>query len=249
MSEVRERHPILTIEEILYDLNGATVFSKLDLKWGFHQITLEEQSRDITTLVIHPGLYRYKRLMFGITSAPEKYKKIIYDVIRGCNGLANIADDLIVYGCDLKEHDRNLHEVLQRLRDSGLTLNGDKCQFRLPKLTFFGHELSKKGVAPSDEKIAAVVNARAPKNISEVRSFVHLVQYSAKFIPNFSHEAEPLQDVYKMLRKEHVLVWCIILHNRKHLRGLSNSCQLVEHWRIFRTSAKPECVPKKSTPV
>ena len=195
VSEERERHPNLTIEEILYDLNGATVFSKLDLKWGFHLITLEEQSRDITTLVIHRGLFRYKRLMFGITSAPEKYKKIIYDVIRGCNVLANIADDLIVYGCDLKEHDRNLHEVLQRPRDSGLNLNGDKCHFRLPKLTFFGRELSKKGVAPSDEKIAAVVNSRAPKNISEVRSFVQLVQYSVKFIPNFSHEAEPLQDV------------------------------------------------------
>ena len=96
--------------------------------------------------------------------------------------------------------------VLQQLRDSGLTLNGDKCQFRLPKLTFFGHELSKKGVAPSEEKIAAVVNARAPKNISEVRSFVQLVQYSAKFIPNFSQEAEPLR---KLLRKGQVFVWGI----------------------------------------
>ena len=84
--------------------------------------------------------------MFGITSAPEKYQKIISDLTRGCNGIANIADDLIVYGRDLKEHDKNLHVVLQRLRDSGLTLNGDKCQFRLPKLTFFGHELSKKGL-------------------------------------------------------------------------------------------------------
>ena len=79
-------------------------------------------------------------------------------------------------------------------------------QFRLPKLTFFGHELSKKGVAPSEKKIAAVVNARAPNNISEVRSFVQLVQYSAKFIPNFSQEAEPLR---KLLRKGHVLVWGI----------------------------------------
>ena len=144
--------------------------------------------------------------MFGITSAPEKCQKIISDVIRGCNGAANIADNLIVYGRNLKEHDKNLHVVLRRLRDSGLTLNGDKCQFRLLKLTFFGHQLSKKGVAPSEEKIAAVVNARAPKNISEVRSFVQLVQYSAKFIPNFSQEAEPLR---KLLRKGHVFVWGI----------------------------------------
>ena len=201
---VRERHPIPTVEEILYDLNGSTVFSKLDLKWGFHQVELEEESREITTFVTHRGLYRYKRLMFGISSAPEKYQKIISDVIQGCSGAANIADDLIVHGADLEEHERNLHAVLQRLRESGLTLNGEKCQFRLHRLTFFGHDLSSEGVAPSEEKIAAVVNAQAPKNVSEVRSFVQLVQYSSKFIPNFSQAAEPLR---KLLRKGQPFVW------------------------------------------
>ena len=181
---VRERHPIPTIQEVLYDLNGATVFSKIDLKWGFHQVELDEDSRDITTFVTHRGLYRYRRLMFGITSAPEKYQKIISDVLAGCKGVANIADDLVVYGADLWEHDANLHKVLTRLREKGLTVNGDKCQFRLPKLTFFGHKLSAQGVAPSEEKIAAVVYARPPQNVSEVRSFVQLVQYSAKFIPD-----------------------------------------------------------------
>lgn len=200
----RERHPIPTIEEILYDLNGSTVFSKLDLKWGFHQVELEEESREITTFVTHRGLYRYKRLMFGISSAPEKYQKVISDVFRGCNGVANIADDLIVHGADLEEHDRNLNAALQRLRESGLTLNGEKCRFRLHRLTFFGHDLSSEGVAPSEEKVAAVVNAQAPKNASEVRSFVQLVQYSSKFIPNFSQVAEPLR---KLLRKGQPFVW------------------------------------------
>nr|XP_058962028.1 uncharacterized protein K02A2.6-like [Pocillopora verrucosa] len=91
----RERHPIPTIEEFLHDLNGSTVFSKLDLRWGFHQIELDEESRQITTFVTHRGLYRYKRLMFGITSAPEKYQKIVSDVLQGCEGVANIADDVI----------------------------------------------------------------------------------------------------------------------------------------------------------
>ena len=168
----REGHPIPTIEEILYDLNGSTVFSKLDLKWGFHQVELEEESREITTFVTHRGLYRYKMPMFGISSPPEKNQKVISDVTRGCNGVANIADDLIVHGADLEEHDRNLHAVLQRLRESELTLNGEKCRFRLHRLTFFGHDLSSEGVVPSEEKIAAVVNAQAPKNASEVRSFV-----------------------------------------------------------------------------
>ena len=127
---IRERHPIPTIEEVLYDLNGSTVLGKVDLKWGFHQVELEGESREIITFVTHLGLYRYKRLMFGISSAPEKYQRIISDVIRGCKGVANIADDLIVPGKDAGEHDKNLHAVLQHLKERSLTLNGAKCQFR-----------------------------------------------------------------------------------------------------------------------
>ena len=70
---IRERHPIPIVEELLHDLNGSTVFSKVDLKWGFHQILLSEDSQHITTFMAHRGLYRYKRLMFGVKSAPEKY--------------------------------------------------------------------------------------------------------------------------------------------------------------------------------
>ncbi|PFX12923.1 Uncharacterized protein K02A2.6 [Stylophora pistillata] len=88
---VRERHPIPTVEELLHDLNGSTMFSKIDLKWGFHQILLSEESRHITTFVTHRGLYRYKRLMFGVTSAPEKYQQIIRDVLRAINKMASIA--------------------------------------------------------------------------------------------------------------------------------------------------------------
>ena len=98
----REGHPVPTIEEVLYDLNGSTVFSKLDLKLGFHQVEFETESR-ITTFITHQGLFQYKRLMFGITSAPEKYQKIVKDVLIGCKGVANIADDLIIHGCGIKE--------------------------------------------------------------------------------------------------------------------------------------------------
>ena len=70
---MRERHSIPTVDDILYQLNGSAVFSKLDLRWGFHQIELEDQSRSITTFIAHKGLFRYKRLLFGINSAPELY--------------------------------------------------------------------------------------------------------------------------------------------------------------------------------
>ena len=157
---VREQHPIPTVEELPHDFNGSTVLSKIDLKWGFHQILLSEESRHVTTFVTHRGLYRCKRLMSGVTSAPEKYQQIIQDVLKGCAGVANIADDLIARGKDIEEHDVRLLAVLDRLSEVGLTVNGDKCQFRLTKLTFFGHELTSNGINPSEEKVAAIRDAR-----------------------------------------------------------------------------------------
>ena len=136
---IREHYPIPTAEELLQDLNGRTLFSKIDLKWGFHQIFLSQKSRHITTFVTHRGLYRYKRLMFGVTSAPEKYQQVIRDVLRDCEGVANIADDLVVHDKGVEEYDRRLFAVLDRLSEVGLTVNGDKCEFRLTKLKFFGH--------------------------------------------------------------------------------------------------------------
>lgn len=190
---VRERQPIPTIEEVLLDLNGSTVFSRVDLKWGFHQILLAEESRHVTTFVTHRGLYRYTRLMFGVTSAPEKYQQIIRDVLRGCEGVANIADDLIIHGRGEEQHDKRLLAVLDRLREAGLTLNKDKCEFRLPRLTFFGHEVTQTGIEPSEEKVAAIRQAGPPQNVSEARSFLGLAQFVSKFVPDLSSIAEPIQ--------------------------------------------------------
>ena len=91
---VRERNPIPTFDEVLYDLNGSTVFSKLNFKWGFHQVELEEESGEITTFVTHRGLYRYKRLMFGISYAPEKYWKIVSDVLQWSSEHCGLSDCL-----------------------------------------------------------------------------------------------------------------------------------------------------------
>ena len=94
---VRERHPITTVHEILHDLNGNTVFSKLDIKWAFHQVELSEASRPITTFATHKGVFRYNRLMFGVSSVPEMYQRVIQQVSEGCDGVINIHDDIIVH--------------------------------------------------------------------------------------------------------------------------------------------------------
>ena len=158
---IRECDPIPTVEELLQDLNGSTFFSKIDLKWGFHQILFSQDSRHITTFITHRRLYWYNRLMFCVTSAPQKYQQVIRDVLRGCQGVANIADDLFVHGKGVEEHDSRLFAVLDRLIEVGLTVNGDKCEFRLTKLKFFGHELSSDGVSPSEEKISTIRDARS----------------------------------------------------------------------------------------
>ena len=123
---IKERHRIPAVKEFLHRLNGSAMFSKLDLKSSFYQIVLDEGSRPIATFMTHRGLFPYRRLMFGLSSAPEKYKKIICDLLKNCEGVANIADGVVVYGVDQKEHDEKLLKVSAKLLDFGLTLNPKK---------------------------------------------------------------------------------------------------------------------------
>ena len=153
---IRERYPIPTIEEILQDLTGACVFSKLDLRWGYHQIELDEQSKQYTTFATHTGLYRYKHLMFGVSAAPEIYQHVIQQSLQGCPGVRNISDDIIVFGKTQQEHDHNLNTVLVRLQECGLTLNGDKCKFSVSEVTFFGYTIAANGIRPTDETVTAI---------------------------------------------------------------------------------------------
>jgi len=226
---VRERHPIPTVEEILHELNGSTVFSKLDLRMGFHQIELDEKSREITTFTTERGLYRYKRLMFGISSAPEKYQKIIRDALRKCDGVANIADDIIVHGRGTEHHDQRLFAVLDRLQELNLTLNKEKCEFRMSKLTFFGHVVTSRGIDPSEEKVGAIRDAEPPKSVSEARSFLGLVQYSAKFLPDLSSVAQPIQE---LVRKDTPFVWAEAQDRAfKELKRLITSSDTLAYFR------------------
>ncbi|KAJ8018643.1 hypothetical protein HOLleu_43268 [Holothuria leucospilota] len=194
---IRERYPIPTIEEILQNMNDSAIYSKLDLNMGFHQIELAEESRSITTFVTHTGLYRYKRLMFGISSAPELYQHIIQQVVAGCEGTHNISDDIIVHGKDLTEHNERLEKVLKRIQEAGLTLNEQKCEFNMSELVFMGHKLSGNGICPSDEKVEAIRDARQPTTASEIRSFLGLVQFCSRFIPDLATKSEPLRRLTK----------------------------------------------------
>ena len=133
--------------------------------------------------------------MLGISCAPEIHQRVIQQVLADCEGARNIADDIVVFGSTVEEHDRRLDAVLQRLMQAGLTLNKAKCRFRLTELVFMGHHLSKKGIMAAVDKVAAVLKAREPGTPAEVRSFLGLVNFLGRFIPDLSTVAAPLREL------------------------------------------------------
>ena len=169
----------------------------MDLRAGYHQLVLDPSSRPITTFATHCGLYRYKRLIFGVNAAAEVFQHTIQTLLTGIEGTKNVSDDIIVFGKDKKSHDRALYKTLKKLQTSGLTINVQKCEFNKPKIAFYGHIFSAEGVSPDPEKIKALQDAKKPENASGVRSFLGMAQYSARFIPNFSTITEPLRNLTK----------------------------------------------------
>ena len=127
----RTRHVTPTKEELVSDINGATVFSKTDLHSGYHRTELDPESRYVTTFSIHVGLYRYRRLIFGLNSAAEVFQRTIQEVIAGIPGARNVSDDIVCFGSNQAEHDRALDATLHRLHSSGLTVNEQSAKTKL----------------------------------------------------------------------------------------------------------------------
>ena len=136
---MRRRYPIPTVDDVLHTMNGSKIFSKLDLKWGYHQLELSPESREITTFATPDGLFRYQRLLFGVCSASEQYQHEIASVLAGIEGAENISDDIVVHGPDTETHDKWLHQTIQRLQECGLTLNAEKCLFNMNRFGVYGH--------------------------------------------------------------------------------------------------------------
>ena len=181
----REHHPTPTIDDLIHTLNEALVFSKLDLRAGYHQLTLAPESRYITTFATHKGLRRYARLNFGTDSTSEIFQKVINNLLRDIPGALNMSNDVIVFGKTQEEHDGALKAVFQKFAEVNLTLNKKKCEFNKKSITFFGFIFSGQGISPDPKKVDAIKNVKPPTT-SGVRSFLGMATYYAKFIPNFS---------------------------------------------------------------
>lgn len=193
----RTRHVIPTIEELKYELNGATVFSKLDMRQGYMQFQLHPESRHMTTFYTHRGLRRMKRLNFGTNSAAELFQEEVRKTISDITNCRNTYDDIIVYGKNQQEHNEALFRVLQRFADCGLTFKREKCEFNQSEIKFFGYIFDKRGMRPDPEKVAAIRAAKEPESTTEMRSFLGMCNFCSHFIPNFSIITGPLREMTK----------------------------------------------------
>ncbi len=186
------QYPLPRIEDIFAPLSGGEYFSKIDLAQAYLQMEIDEQSNKFLTINAHKGLYQYNRLVFGIASAPALWQRAMDQVLQGIPGTQCYLDDIIVTGKDDTDHLQNLQRVLMRLCEYGLRANKEKCEFFKSRISYCGHVIDKDGLHKSQDKIEAVLNAPHPENVSQLRSYLGLVNYYHKFLPNLSTVLHPL---------------------------------------------------------
>lgn len=190
---VTDCYPLPHVDELFASLQGAKMFSTIDLANAYYQLPLHEDSRDLTAFITHDGLFRFRRVPFGLASAPSAFQKMMADVLSGLPGVQNYLDDLIVYGNTPDEHDQHLTAVIQRLKEAGLVLNENKCHFKKTSLRFLGHTITADGILPDQDHIDAVLKAPPPSDAVALRSFLGLVSWYLKFLPNFATVVAPMR--------------------------------------------------------
>jgi Reverse transcriptase (RNA-dependent DNA polymerase). len=182
------------IEEILDQLGKARYFSAFDLTNGFHQIRLKEEHKCKTAFSTPDGHFEYQRMPFGLRNAPATFQRMMDQALRGLIGTVCFVylDDVVIYGQNEKEHNDKLRKFLQRMRELGLKLQPDKCEYLKPELQYLGHVITAEGVKPNPDKCKAVQNFPTPKNVKNIKEFLGIAGYYRRFIRDFSKIAKPL---------------------------------------------------------
>lgn len=201
---LRENYPLPVFETFMTKLRGAKYFTRLDLKSAYHQLELDEPSRNITTFITPLGLFRYKRLMFGVNSAPEIFQRRLEELLSPCKNVMNYIDDIIIFGTNERDHDEAVQKVKDVIKVNNIFLNEEKCVWKTQQVKFLGHILSEKGIEVDPEKVTTILSFRHPKNKEETRSFLGLVTYVGKFIPDLANRTDPLR---RLLKKESKFNW------------------------------------------
>ncbi|XP_048228355.1 uncharacterized protein LOC125369599 [Ricinus communis] len=196
---VKYRHPIPRLDDMLDELHGAILFSKIDLRSDYHQICMKECDEWKTTFKTKYGLYEWLVMPFGLTNAPSTFMRLMNHVLRHFLGkfMVMYFDDILVYSRSLDEHVSHLRQVLQCLRNEQLYVNLSKCVFYSDTTIFLGFIVSRDGLRVDEEKVRAIKEWPTPTTATMVRSFLRSTRFYRRFVRDFSSIVAPLHELTK----------------------------------------------------
>ncbi|KAK8939259.1 hypothetical protein KSP39_PZI011311 [Platanthera zijinensis] len=203
---IKNKYPLPRIDDLFDQLVGARIFSKIDLRSGYHQLRIREEDVFKTAFSTRYGHFEFVVMPFGLTNAPAAFMALMNSVFKAFLDQFVIVfiDDILIYSKTEEEHAQHLRQVLQTLREQQLYAKFSKCAFWLTEVAFLGHVINAEGLAVDPAKIEAILNWTRPKSVTEVRSFLGLAGYYRKFVKDFSKLALPLT---QLTRKNMVFTW------------------------------------------
>jgi hypothetical protein len=203
---IKNKYPLPRIDVLFDQLAGAKVFSKIDLRSGYHQIKIRPSDIPKTAFSTRYGLYEFLVMSFGLTNAPAYFMYLMNSVFMTelDKFVVVFIDDILIYSKNEEEHAEHLRIVLQRLREHKLYAKFTKCEFWLDSVKFLGHTISSEGISVDPSKVQEVMDWQPPKSTHQIRSFLSLAGYYRRFIPDFSRIAKPMTE---LLKKGVKFVW------------------------------------------
>ena len=195
LNEALEREPYYSrsIDELISMFAGAKVFTIVDMDKGYWQVVLHPESRKLTCMAFDIGRYQFKRLPMGSKVASDIFQRMLDSVYIGLPGVTGIADDMVIFGRNEEEHDRNLILFLETTRKNGLVLNKKKLQFKKEEVSFFGHRWNSTGISPDPKKTESILKMQFPPDKETMHSFLGLVNFLNRYTPKLAELCSPLR--------------------------------------------------------